>query len=463
MRYLSFLDLLWVIILPLFFILHASVKSRGKGRDLPGIGYYKKALIFRLFMVLVFLGIYMFYYGGGDTIEYFTGAKAMRNLLFYNQNSFARVMVEEVNAATPYKYFNMETGTPPYHLFRRSENFTVVRFATLPSILTGGSIIGISLIFAFFSFIGAWRLYQVFLFYFPDKEKILAFSILFFPSTAFWGSGIMKDTISFTGLCFFIHALFTHFVLRRGNLLANWTVVMISAMAVWTTKSYILIAAAPGILLWLNFELVRRIKSRFIRGVLLPFLITGSAIGGFQLYMSSSDSLEEYSSERIFETAATIQQDLAREEAYGSNKFDIGAFDPTLQGVLKKFPVAVFAGLYRPMLWEAGNIVMVFSGLENLFLLSLTILLILKNNPIGFFIKIGKRPLYLFCLTFSILFAFSVGLTSANFGALVRYKIQIQPFLVSLLFLLWYDKGLKEEPNPLPGSNSKKITDKKKT
>jgi hypothetical protein len=39
-------------------------------------------------------------------------------------------------------------------------------------------------------------------------------------------------------------------------------------------------------------------------------------------------------------------------------------------------------------------------------------------------------------LVFSIIFAFSVGFTSYNFGTLVRYKIPLMPFYYIALFIL---------------------------
>jgi len=46
------------------------------------------------------------------------------------------------------------------------------------------------------------------------------------------------------------------------------------------------------------------------------------------------------------------------------------------------------------------------------------------------------NSLVVFSLVFSIMFAFMVGLTTANFGALVRYKIPLIPFFLSALFII---------------------------
>jgi multisubunit Na+/H+ antiporter MnhE subunit len=41
-----------------------------------------------------------------------------------------------------------------------------------------------------------------------------------------------------------------------------------------------------------------------------------------------------------------------------------------------------------------------------------------------------------FSLIFSFVFAFIIGITTANFGALVRYKIPLIPFFMASLFII---------------------------
>ena len=58
------------------------------------------------------------------------------------------------------------------------------------------------------------------------------------------------------------------------------------------------------------------------------------------------------------------------------------------------------------------------------------------------FSAIAKESYVLFAITFSLMFAFSVGLSTANFGAMARYKIPAIPFFVSALAIVW---GLLQE------------------
>jgi hypothetical protein len=49
-----------------------------------------------------------------------------------------------------------------------------------------------------------------------------------------------------------------------------------------------------------------------------------------------------------------------------------------------------------------------------------------------------NKPILLFCFAFAISFAFAVGISTYNFGSLVRYKIPMMPFFISALFIMPY-------------------------
>ena len=147
--------------------------------------------------------------------------------------------------------------------------------------------------------------------------------------------------------------------------------------------------------------------------------------------------MSKFSLENALETAAITNYDL-KQDYYGGSSFDIGDFDGSVDRMLQLFFPAMNAGLYRPYLWESRSLVLFIAGLENLFLMIFTIYVLYKTKVIGSIRIISKSPLLLFCVLFSVLFAFMIGLTTSNFGALVRFKIPILPFFVSALFILNY-------------------------
>ena len=105
--------------------------------------------------------------------------------------------------------------------------------------------------------------------------------------------------------------------------------------------------------------------------------------------------------------------------------------------MLSETPQALTAGLFRPFLWEARTPFMLLSGVENFFLLVLSLLVLFKMRLNLFRVFIDDAFLLSLAL-FVVAFGFFIGLTIANFGALVRYRIILLPFLVIILFRLRY-------------------------
>jgi len=83
------------------------------------------------------------------------------------------------------------------------------------------------------------------------------------------------------------------------------------------------------------------------------------------------------------------------------------------------------------------------SGIENLIITLISIYFLIVIGPVKIIIYIFKDPYLIFCLLFTLILGFGVGLSTSNFGALVRYKIPYMPFFVSLIFIL----NLKRKQN----------------
>ena len=90
-----------------------------------------------------------------------------------------------------------------------------------------------------------------------------------------------------------------------------------------------------------------------MHSLLFPAVIAAVWIFGSTIIVQLGDVIGgRYASfESMLETASIIQDDL-RKEYYGGNRFDIGTFDPTIQGIIGKAPQTITAGLFRPFIWE---------------------------------------------------------------------------------------------------------------
>ncbi len=429
-----------IILMPVYIIIMFAIARKivQDHENEPAYEYFLKGLYLKIIGSLALCLIYLFYYQGGDTINYMSDARVLMRLASIDLGSFFDILFNGINKEK-YSVFNNELGFPQY-FHNKTEEWRVIRYTVPFSIMGLGYYIPTSIILAFLSYLGNFRLYVVFAKEFPHIYKKLALPLLFIPSAAFWGSGILKDTFTFSAIGWFTYGFYMAFI-KRENIKGNIIAILLASYIIIGIKPYIFIALLPGSLIWLNFTRLKSIKSPFIRTLALPFFLGILGAGGLFVLNVLGNSLgDKYSSvDNALQTAVVTQQDLKRAEYQGAS-FDIGNFDPTISGIASKIPAAITAGLFRPFIWEARNPVMLLSGLENLFFMGFTIRMIFSLGFFGFFSRIGNNPLLIFSLIFSLFFAFSVGLTTSNFGSLVRYKIPCEPFYLGMLFTLYYLK-----------------------
>jgi hypothetical protein len=403
--------------------------------------YFTKGLIAKMFGSIFFCSIYVFYYGGGDTTTYFESSMAMANLFYQSPSKYFEVMI---SAPSPEirSLFNDKTGYPYAYLFYESHTFMVVKLTSIITVLTFKRYYLTSLILAVLSFFAIWRLFLTFRKYVPEIEHQLAWAVLFFPSPLFWGGGVSKDTYTFMATALFVYCAHEFFILKKRQTL-TFLMLLLSSWLILSIKPYIFIVLFPGGMLWISYNMLTRIRSPFISFFLFPVMILGVSGVSYYILSTLGSTLDKFSLDKALETAAITSHDL-KQDYYGGSSFDIGTFDGTPLGALRLFIPALNAGLFRPYIIEARSLVLLMAGLENAFLMLLTFYVVYKAKVKVFFRIIAKNPLLLFCIIFSVLFGFMIGLTTSNFGALVRFKIPIIPFYVSAMFIIYYLSKKKE-------------------
>lgn len=426
---------LFDILLPPFYILVAFAYghwiTKKNIREKPEYAYFTKGLIVRIFGAIALGLVYHFYYGGGDTINYYQTASAHANLIFDYPDDFWRGWVG--NGKNYFFQFNETTGYPVYRPVDE-HSFFVVRLL-IPIVMLGcHSYYASAILVATFTYGGMWKLYQTFLLEFPTLKKEFAIACLFIPSCVFWGSGLMKDSFTLSAVGWFTYA-FYHFFIKKERKISYGIYLLIASIVIIAIKPYIYFALLPGSMLWLSNNLVKKINHEFVRFLATPLILAVGGFGGYFVLANMGDNLGQYKLDSVLDKAVVTQKDM-KADYYGGKTYDIGDFDASVSGIILKAPVAIFAGIFRPGLWDVRNLVMLISSLENTYLLILTFFLLFKLKFFGFFILIRKNPMLLFCMLFSIFFAFSVGLTCANFGSLVRLRIPELPFFVAGIFML---------------------------
>ena len=429
-NYLSFVDIVFFALFgTLFYFIAQRIKANRKEKE-PYYKYFVQGMFVKIFGGIAVCLVYIFYYEGGDTLTYYHDNQVMVRFFFTKPLMAFKFTFLEHDAQM---WFQFNDATDWLHFFFDDHAIYVVKLTWILSLLTFNSLIGQTMLLSFISFFAIWRLYKMFVLEFPSLQKQFAYAILFIPSVVFWGSGLLKDTITLSAVAIFTTSFYNIIQLKKKYLL-NVLLMLLTSWVLIKIKPYILFALLPGTLIWLAGFYLGKLNNKVIRAAITPFLMVLCVLLAYYFLDNISPLLGKYSIDNVLEKAVETQRDL-KQDYYHGTAFDIGEFEPTLQGVLSKAPIAILAALFRPYLWESSNMAMYVSAFENFFILFFTIYLLIRLRVYYFFKLVFKNHLLFFCVSFSLFFAFSVGLSTSNFGSLVRYKIPAIPFFVASLII----------------------------
>jgi hypothetical protein len=432
-NYIGFFD--WLLAMLYILIIIVVVVNIQK-RNIKKFNYYKYFLlgmIAKIIGAIVFCNIYVYYYKNGDTLGYHDDANAMINLLIKSPADFLRILMNIGSFQEQYSCFDYETGFPGYLNVRENAAMNTVRFVIPIELLGMRSYLVSSIVMAVISFSGIWKLYSVFCECYPELYRQFAVAILFIPSVLFWGSGILKDSLTLAAAGWYFYSFYKIFIVKNKSY-SHILTLIISISIIIAIKPYVFVGLLPGSLIWGIWSRLISIKSIFLRFLVTPLVIGLGFSLGFLMWSATNANLGEYGSLDSMVSKAYISYVDLKSEHYHGNSFDLGEYDPTLSGLLSRFPIATMTGLFRPYLWEAKNPVMIISGLEN-FLFLFYIIYFLLRRPVAFIGSLFTNPLVLFSIIFGVSFAFSVAISTSNFGAMVRLRIPAIPFFLSGIIL----------------------------
>jgi hypothetical protein len=428
-----------LIITPIYFVIIiflAALYSNQSYHNQPIRKYFLPGLIVKLVGAICVGLVYQFYYkGAGDTAVYYGDGKLIGDLLSTDKSLFLNVLSAKGGVTDP---DNILQRVGFIQFFHDPSAFLIDKIVACIGLFTFQTYTTIALVLATISFFGAWALYITFCKIYPNLYKQFAIAILFIPSVVFWGSGILKDCVTFGCLGWFTYAAYNIFFLRR-KIISSALLFMISGLLILQIKSYIILSFVPSLLFWFFLTYRSRIKSTFSRNLLTPVIVILMASGGYLIAQKLGQESAGYSINNFVKTASVFQAwhgYLA--ETTGASGYNLGTIDPTALGALEKFPAAINVTLFRPYLWEAHNPVVFLAAVESFIITIFTLRIFIRTGIVRTVKIIFQTPVVTFCIFFSMLFAFAVGFTAYNFGALVRYKIPCIPFYVSALFILNY-------------------------
>lgn len=434
------------IYLGIIYFLANIIRSRNANNPLYR-KYFIKGLNYKIGGVIGFMGIYWLYYNGGDNTAFFCTVEPTYKLFFKDPSKFfSFVFSSELNYPQECMYYCRSKGVG--YLARGSAALTTIRICALLNLFAFNSYVALTLLTAFISYIFTWRAFRLFASLYPPLEKEFVIAFLMIPSVLFWGSGIGKDSISFACIMNMVYC-FYEAVIQRKRGLRNIILFVITAYIISLIRSYILYTVLPGLLLMAGIYYRNLFQNVIVRFVALPIFLAAGIAGSFFMIKSigSSATASSYSLDKLGKTAEGFHSwHTTLGETQGGSFYSLGDdVDYSPVGIMKKAPLALVITLFGPFIWQIRNPVMMMSGVESLIFLYFFIRVFFTVKLYKAYDILFKDHVLMLCVLVVVVLGIAIGITSFNYGALVRYKIPTLPFFAVLIAIANYritGKGL---------------------
>lgn len=393
-------------------------------------GYFIPALTVKIVGALALGFIYQFYYGSGDTFIYHVhGSRHLWDAFMKSPSTGVHLFFANGKLEPEfYDYYEK------IWYFRDPRSFFIIQVAFIFDLFTFSTYSATAVLFSVLGFVGGWMLFLTFFHRFPHLHRYFALACLFVPSVVFWGSGLMKDTLTLACIGIATFQIQRIFILHRVSL-GGLLLLILALYGVYVIRKFVLQAYLPASIFWVAASHYNRIQSGMARLLFWPLILVVVVGSSYVLISEVGKGDKRYALDRLAETSRITAYDIrywtGREAGSG---YSLGELDGTLWGMIKLAPQAVNVALFRPYPWEAANLLMTISSLESTLLLLITIYCLVRfRHNVQ---KNWQSAEVIFCLVFAFGFAFGVGVSTYNFGSLVRYRIPLLPFYLIALTLL---------------------------
>ncbi len=370
----------------------------------------------------------VFYWKVGDAISYFNEGENLIQLLKKDISNIKYFFLPVEFYSSQLKIDNELVRT--VNGAGQEASFFISKLCALFYPLAMGKYLLVNFFFCFISIIAQLKLYIIIVKRYPHLKRIIAVCILFMPTLLLYSSTIYKETICYSCICFAINNLYN--IKHNSSKTANYIFLIINVFFIFITKHYIIsgFLIAAFLLLFFQFITLMLRHSIITRFMAITLLIV---VGTFLYY-----NLEIFNPYILsFVDTSNTFQEYYNNDFGETSSFKIGEIEMSVEGLVKKMPIGFYSTYFRPHVWEVRKPIVLFSAIESCFILSLTLYtLVFKGRYI---FELVSRDLFArMSLYYSIVLGIIIGLTTFNFGTLIRYKVPVVPFAWLFVFILLY-------------------------
>lgn len=362
-------------------------------------------------VVKTIAGLAMGYYywvvlGSGDTLAYHQEAIMLTEWAYTAPGDYASHII--MGGQTPFD--SNFIGSP------RAEWFA--RVVSLMYLSNANNYWLTSLYFSLFAWSGLWLLTVNLIRQIPSARNAILFSLMYFPSVAFWASGITKESLA-VGLLGYVFAIL---LVRDWKKWLKAIVVLLLVTLLWKIKYYYV-----GVLV-LSAGVAWTLFTTYFKGWvrwLLLLLILPSLLWGLSALQPNFEI--NYLPEVIYDNYSAYVN-----KSQPGKFIEFSTLCASWMCIILTFPYATLAGLFLPLPFEAWGKLSLLAGMENVLLLVLFLSSVISawNNRKRVREQTGW---YLAGWLYCIILAGFLAMSAPNFGTLLRYKAGILPFFLLLI------------------------------
>lgn len=365
--------------------------------------------------------IYKYHYRGGDTFQYFQESATLGKYFLLHPAQFYDII---------FKTLELSELTNQLVFIDQPRALLFSKVVAVFYLLSGGNYWIISIFFSVINFLCIHMLVVELNKKYENITLATAISFYFLPTFVFWTSGLLKESLAIGSLAISIALAIRMMRMQRYAYFPYWIIFALAATMLWELK-YFYAAIAIPILLSLLFNDYFIKRKKIHAGFLPIFFIIGILITSALHYNLDFSRVLNVVHENYLlgikgaENSAIIYHN----------------FDGSLHGFLSNLPLALFSGLFRPIVFEASNLMQFVVGIENVAGLLLLGIALWKLE----YKKLKTEPMALAALIYIISLTIVLAFASPNFGTLSRYKVVYWPFFVLLVLIVFFRKGDKKK------------------
>jgi hypothetical protein len=357
--------------------------------------------------------LYMYHYRTGDTLNYFADGKVLSAVARENFGNYIRFLWDDSGGLEKDLFFS-----EPRALF-------FVKFVSLFNLITADNYWLSASYFSVISFFATWQLLKKINAFLPETTLPAFIAFLFFPSVVFWTSGLIKESLACAAL-FYLTAILLDAWFKQ-SVKIHFSIIAVPALWIlWSLKYYLAAIFIPVVLTCVFYRFlilpVSKPKTFGAEIFLWVFLfICPLALISFMhpnFYFSN------------FLEVIVSNNEIYNQSSAANDIIEFYALKPEVGSIIRNTPMALFSGLFQPLIFEVSNPLQIIAGIENLLLLFLFIFSLKNTKHI---LQSPHRVLIFGLIVYVCLLCVFITLSTPNFGTLSRYRTGYISYFIFLI------------------------------